>query len=210
MTTDPRDPHQEAPVTPPEDPARPTTGPWQAVISQHGETLDGADPFADLDGHDEVDISIRRDSALPDDDGRLPGFYNSGDLIDVWDDLYVDEDDETTAARTRWEQAQAMTAGLHAAVPAWLIWSHKHNAWWGPNCAGYTSDTMAAGRYTLEKARKEAAFGWESDDQPAGVAVAAPTLDLIGTRELRQIMGRRIREATDAAVAARKTVGGAA
>ena len=30
---------------------------------------------------------------------------------------------------------------------AWLIWSHKHSAWWGPDRAGYTTSIAHAGVY---------------------------------------------------------------
>lgn len=29
----------------------------------------------------------------------------------------------------------------------YLIWSHEHKAWWGPNRSGYTSRLSQAGRY---------------------------------------------------------------
>jgi hypothetical protein len=29
----------------------------------------------------------------------------------------------------------------------YLIWSTRKNAWYGPNCAGYTEQVSAAGRY---------------------------------------------------------------
>lgn len=34
----------------------------------------------------------------------------------------------------------------------YVIWSHQHEAWWGPDRAGYTTDLAEAGRYTLEEA----------------------------------------------------------
>lgn len=90
-------------------------GPWQAILSQAGDVLDGTDPLGDLNPDDEVDISIRRGSALPDEDGSLPGSYRSGDAIELWDDMYVEDGDPSTDADARWAQAQAMAAGLNAA-----------------------------------------------------------------------------------------------
>lgn len=34
----------------------------------------------------------------------------------------------------------------------YLIWSHHHGAWWGPDKAGYTTDLIKAGRYSREAA----------------------------------------------------------
>jgi len=34
----------------------------------------------------------------------------------------------------------------------WLIWSIEHNAWWGPNCCGYTRSQHEAGRYNYSEA----------------------------------------------------------
>lgn len=34
----------------------------------------------------------------------------------------------------------------------YVIWSFKHNAWWGPNEAGYTQNFKQAGLYTAEQA----------------------------------------------------------
>lgn len=62
----------------------------------------------------------------------------------------------------------------------WLVWSHEHNAWWRPNCAGYTLHIAAAGRYTKTKAdeicqsRSPSRF---ADDPPREVAVIAPEVE---------------------------------
>jgi hypothetical protein len=34
----------------------------------------------------------------------------------------------------------------------YLIWSWEHQAWWGPNRCGYTTDVGLAGRYTEAEA----------------------------------------------------------
>lgn len=38
--------------------------------------------------------------------------------------------------------------------PLWLVWSHEHKSWWGPNQCGYFWNIGEAGRYTLEDALK--------------------------------------------------------
>lgn len=37
-----------------------------------------------------------------------------------------------------------------------LLWSGKHNAWWGPNQSGYTALVAEAGRYSEAEAEAEA------------------------------------------------------
>lgn len=95
-------------------------GPWQAVLADnYGYAMDGLDG---LNPDDEVSISIRRGSALPvfrdDDEPRLPGTCKSGDVIELWNHLYVEDGDPSTDAPARWAQAQAMAAGLNAAAEA--------------------------------------------------------------------------------------------
>lgn len=34
----------------------------------------------------------------------------------------------------------------------YYIWSHRHDQWWGPDKAGYTSHITKAGQYTVEEA----------------------------------------------------------
>jgi hypothetical protein len=34
----------------------------------------------------------------------------------------------------------------------YVIWSHEHGMWWGPNHCGYTPDLSLAGLYTAEEA----------------------------------------------------------
>ncbi|MEU5946274.1 hypothetical protein ABZ793_12015 [Micromonospora sp. NPDC047465] len=91
-------------------------GPWQACLTDdYGFVLDNLD---DSDPADEVRISIRRGSALPKDrhgNLRLPGTCLSGDVIDLWDGIYVEDGDLSTDAAARWAQAQAMADGLNAA-----------------------------------------------------------------------------------------------
>lgn len=92
-------------------------GPWKAFMSQGAWVYDGDDPFGGFDNGDTVDISIRRASALPVADGHLPGTCRSGDLIELWEGLYFEDedDDPTTTAGARWAQARAMADGLNAA-----------------------------------------------------------------------------------------------
>ena len=37
---------------------------------------------------------------------------------------------------------------------AWVVWSHKHHAWWAPNRAGYVRSLAYAGVYSEEEARE--------------------------------------------------------
>ena len=34
----------------------------------------------------------------------------------------------------------------------YLLWSHKHDMWWSPAAAGYTTDMTRAGRYSEREA----------------------------------------------------------
>lgn len=36
---------------------------------------------------------------------------------------------------------------LEAIAPIYLIWSHEHQLWWGPDGRGYTEKLSEAGRY---------------------------------------------------------------
>lgn len=61
----------------------------------------------------------------------------------------------------------------------WLIWSHYHNCWWGPDQSGYTSDVWRAGRYTKAGTKQCLTRGsWplhgQENDRPPEVAVLAP------------------------------------
>src|SRR5690349_13616219 len=89
------------------------TGPWLAVLAwRDGEVAS----LADIDGDDldEVEISIVRGSAAPVLGGgghrRLPGSYASKDMLVEFDGEDFDTLDDF---RKRWEQAQAMVAGLN-------------------------------------------------------------------------------------------------
>ncbi|WP_433731087.1 hypothetical protein ACQP2Y_21785 [Actinoplanes sp. CA-051413] len=83
------------------------TGPWTAFLSEpDGYVIDS---LADAESG-EVEISIRRGTALPDDEGHLPGSYRGDDLIEIFED-YIEE-----GAVARWAQAQAMASGLNAAA----------------------------------------------------------------------------------------------
>lgn len=117
-------PREEWPTPAPEATPEPASevvthalrGPWQAVLTDdYGFVLDNLD---DSSPEDEVRISIRRGSALPTErhgNLRLPGTCMSGDVIKLWDNLYVEDGDPSTDAAARWTQAQAMAAGLNVA-----------------------------------------------------------------------------------------------
>lgn len=51
----------------------------------------------------------------------------------------------------------------------YLIWSHEHTMWWGPNERGYVTDVADAGRYTQEQA-----IEFVIDHVPSGEEVAVP------------------------------------
>lgn len=90
-------------------------GPWESVLTDNSgweinpEYLDDYEP-------DDVRISIVRGTAAPAASGpvgarRLPGTYNSDDHLIEFDDF-----EDLDEVRARWVQAQAMAAGLNAAV----------------------------------------------------------------------------------------------
>ncbi len=90
-------------------------GPWQAVLSNRGDVLPESE-LSYLEDDDEVDISIRRGSALPDGAGSLPGTYYGADLIRLWEDLYVGDRVDDDGVDACWVRAKAMSAGLNAAA----------------------------------------------------------------------------------------------
>jgi hypothetical protein len=97
------------------------SGPWQAVLSHRGESYpDIRTALIELGEDGEVDISVRRGTALAheDDDGYLPSSHKSGDVAYELDGIYFSDGDPSTDAEARWVQAQAMAAGLNAAGAA--------------------------------------------------------------------------------------------
>ncbi|GGM52558.1 hypothetical protein ACFFX1_55515 [Dactylosporangium sucinum] len=92
------------------------TGPWQAILSDHGEVLNIAEVREyDVESLYDMRISIVRGSALPtqahpDDPQQMPPSSDGGDIVIEWE--YFEEYDEI---ETRWVQAEAMAAGLNAA-----------------------------------------------------------------------------------------------
>jgi hypothetical protein len=60
-----------------------------------------------------------------------------------------------------------------------LIWSHKHEGWWGPNRAGYFADLTRAGWYTEAEADKIVnGMNWLDDGRPVSVKVPLPNGDI--------------------------------
>lgn len=86
------------------------------------------------------------------------------------------------------KRAEAAEATFIAANGcAWLIWSHEHGAWWGPNRCGYTMNPAAAGRYPMREAVEICALRstrTRSDDAPNEVIVASPEI-------IKSLMGNR-------------------
>lgn len=60
-------------------------------------------------------------------------------------------------------------------MTAYLIWSNKQNAWWGPNGKRYVHDMWDAGRFTLDYAEACCRIRtWEPGTPPPEVVVQAP------------------------------------
>ena len=53
------------------------------------------------------------------------------------------------------ERAIVLRGILFGRQDVFLIWSSKNDAFYGPNCAGYTTDRIHAGRYTRQEAARE-------------------------------------------------------
>lgn len=77
----------------------------------------------------------------------------------------------------------------------YLIWSNKHSAWWGPECAGYYQELSSAGVYTeLEAARicrrlPGTTPEYREDGAPLSVMVPAPDMAIFHQeRALRELL----------------------
>lgn len=56
----------------------------------------------------------------------------------------------------------------------WLVWSHAHGMWHGPNGRGYRANPLEAGRFTWVEAQRIAALrSWPDDEHPPEVVVLA-------------------------------------
>ncbi|KKK82129.1 hypothetical protein LCGC14_2806510, partial [marine sediment metagenome] len=51
----------------------------------------------------------------------------------------------------------------------YVIWSHEHQAWWRPDCCGYTQEVSEAGKYTKAEAGNIVASA-----TPHGIEVIVP------------------------------------
>lgn len=66
-------------------------------------------------------------------------------------------------------------------ISEWLVWSHKHNAWWRQSQYGYTTYLDEAGRFTDEQSRdiaEKASLGRLGNGLPYSVRVPAHAEDL--------------------------------
>lgn len=80
----------------------------------------------------------------------------------------------------------------------YLIWSHHHKTWWGPNASGYRSHIADAGRYALDATNQHLSRGCYCCLVPE-VVIPAPPAGLHGAA-LAEYGRKQIREATDAAI----------
>lgn len=64
---------------------------------------------------------------------------------------------------------------------SFLLWSNKHQKWWGPNQRGYTSNIAEAGRYTEDEAIRavvKSAFNGRVDQVTCMVVDPVPDTDV--------------------------------
>lgn len=78
-------------------------------------------------------------------------------------------------AAADWTAAYSQT--IHGGTPGsqvWLIWSVRHQLWWKPGSAGYTTNPWMAGSYTGEEAQKIiSSYGFDGAEL-TNVAVPRP------------------------------------
>jgi len=89
-------------------------GPFEAVIADRYGDVIPLDDLRSADDPDELEVTIRRRSALPFSNGeerRLSGVTAGGDIVAEWSGF--EEHDEVEAC---WIRAEAMAAGLNAAA----------------------------------------------------------------------------------------------
>jgi hypothetical protein len=59
-------------------------------------------------------------------------------------------------------------------TPDWLVWSHHHGMWHGPNGSGYRRSPHEAGRFTWAEAQRICSLrSWPDEEHPPEVAVLA-------------------------------------
>lgn len=62
----------------------------------------------------------------------------------------------TAIRRMDFDRAATLKRILFGDAAPWMIWARDHQAYYRSNYSGYTTDTIAAGRYTREEAEREA------------------------------------------------------
>ncbi len=70
-------------------------------------------------------------------------------------------------------------------MPAYLIYSHEHGAWWRPRRLGYTGAIAEAGHYSAEEAEQicaDAAYGWRGGLPPEVMIAATPDVAVAAQR----------------------------
>lgn len=94
-------------------------------------------------------------------------------------------------------------------MTVYLVWSNYHNAWWGPDNAGYRNDVWKAGRYSEQDALAACrGRSWEPGQPPPEVIVEAPesgreTFTVAEVAGLDRLIVERIKEANRRAIAER-------
>lgn len=67
----------------------------------------------------------------------------------------IEEELALAVRRMNYRRAEVLKALLFGAEPAFLIWSRDKDAYYRSNYSGYTTDTIAAGKYTRGEAEAE-------------------------------------------------------
>lgn len=130
---------------------------------------------------------------------------------ETWDGL-TDDDRESYRGLAR-----AVLAAVSAPLPAdhdpedsfrgrdWLVWSHSHGMWHGPDARGYRRNVLEAGRFTWTEAQRICSLrSWPDDEHPPEVAVLA-SLPRLPEGLMETLVRRATLDAITARAAQRET-----